>query len=286
MAVGGLTAERARLRRRLLTFGLHLVLAASVLLVAFPVLYGAVVSTQTFQDLFSYPPKITPGDAAPDNYLAAWQKAGMGRLLLNSTLMSVVTALGKIVLSLMAAFALTYFRDFPGKTALFVLILITHMLPLPVRIVPTYQLMQALGWVNTYYALTIPFFASATGTLLFRQFFLTVPASLSEAARIDGAGPLRFLLTILVPLSLNNIAALFMVEFVYMWNQYLWPLIVTTSHQMRVVQIGIKVLVATDAQAEWNIIMAGVMIAMLPPLLVVLALQRTFVRSLSLGAEK
>lgn len=286
MAVGGLTAERARLRRRLLTFGLHVVLACSVLVVAFPVLYGAIVSTQTFQDLFSYPPKITPGDAAPDNYLAAWQKAGMGRLLLNSTLMSVVTALGKIVLSLMAAFALTYFRDFPGKTALFVLILITHMLPLPVRIVPTYQLMQALGWVNTYYALTIPFFASATGTLLFRQFFLTVPASLSEAARIDGAGPLRFLLTILVPLSLNNIAALFMVEFVYMWNQYLWPLIVTTSHQMRVVQIGIKVLVATDAQAEWNVIMAGVMIAMLPPLLVVLALQRTFVRSLSLSAEK
>lgn len=286
MAVRGLTAERARLRRRLLTFGLHLVLACSVLVVAFPVLYGAVVSTQAFQDLFSYPPKITPGNAAPDNYLAAWQKAGMGRLLLNSTLMSVVTALGKIVLSLMAAFALTYFRDFPGKTVLFVLILITHMLPLPVRIVPTYQLMQALGWVNTYYALTIPFFASATGTLLFRQFFLTVPASLSEAARIDGAGPLRFLLTILVPLSLNNIAALFMVEFVYMWNQYLWPLIVTTSHQMRVVQIGIKVLVATDAQAEWNVIMAGVMIAMLPPLLVVLALQRTFVRSLSLSAEK
>lgn len=278
--------RRSRWVRALAGLGLHLVLGAAVVLVLFPVVYGAIVSTQSFRDLFSVPPRLTPGASAVANYVQAWRKAGMGPLLLNSAVIAVTTSAGKIVLSLMAAFAFTYFRDFRGKTVFFVTILITHMLPLPVRIVPTYQLMQSLGWVDTYYALTVPFFASATGTLLFRQFFMTVPPSLSEAARIDGAGPMRFLLQILLPLSLNNVAALFMVEFVYMWNQYLWPLIVTTSQEMRVVQVGIKILIATDAQAEWNVIMAGVMIAMLPPLLVVMALQRTFVRSLSLSVEK
>jgi sn-glycerol 3-phosphate transport system permease protein len=146
--------------------------------------------------------------------------------------------------------------------------------------------MDNLGWVNTYYALTIPFFASATGTLLFRQFFLTVPTSLSDAARIDGAGPMRFLTRILVPLSYNNLVALFMVEFVYMWNEYLWPLIVTTSNEMRVAQIGIKMLVATDAQAEWNVIMAGVVLVMLPPLIILLVFQRQFMRSVTFGQEK
>jgi len=214
------------------------------------------------------------------------QRNRLGRLLANSFLISISVALGKIVLAILAAFAFTYFRDFPGKNILFVVILITHMLPLPVRIVSTFQLMDNLGWVNTYYALTIPFFASATGTLLFRQFFLTVPQSLSDAARIDGAGPMRFLTRILVPLSYNNLMALFMVEFVYMWNEYLWPLIVTTSNEMRVAQIGIKMLVATDAQAEWNVIMAGVILVMLPPLLILLLFQNHFMRTVTFGQEK
>jgi len=273
-------------RRALGVVLLHLALIAAALVVVFPVYYAATVSTHTFQEVFSYPPRLAPGDALWANYVAAWRKVGMGRLLLNSTGISLAVSLGKIVLSVLAAFAFTYFRDFRAKGLFFMLILITHMLPLPVRIVPTYQLMERLGWINTYAALTVPFFASATGTLLFRQFFLTIPPSLSEAARIDGAGPLRFLGQILLPLSWNNLAALFMVEFVYMWNQYLWPLIVTTSNDMRVVQIGIKMLVATDAQAEWNVIMAGVMMAMLPPLVVLLILQRSFVRSISLGQEK
>jgi sn-glycerol 3-phosphate transport system permease protein len=264
----------------------HGMLAAAALVVVFPVLYAVHVSTLEFQDVFVLPPRLAPGAAFLDNFARAWDKVSLGRLLLNSAGIAAAVALGKIVLSVLAAFAFTYCRDFPGKTACFVLILITHMLPLPVRIVPTFQLMHDLGWVNSYQALTVPFFASATGTLLFRQFFLTIPASLSEAARIDGAGPLRFLTTILLPLSLNNLAALFMVEFVYMWNEYLWPLIVTTSHEMRVVQIGLKMLVATDAQAEWNIIMAGVVAAMTPPLVVVMLLQRAFVRSISLGQEK
>lgn len=261
-------------------------LAAAALVIAFPVLFAILTSTQSLQEVFEYPPKLTPGGSLAVNYAHAWEKAGLGRLLLNSAIIAVAVSAGKILLSVAAAFAFTYFGPFPGRTACFLLILITHMLPLPVRIVPTYQLMQTLGWLDTYQALTVPFFASATGTLLFRQFYLTVPTSLSDAARIDGAGPMRFLLTILLPLSANNLAALFMVEFVYMWNDYLWPLIATSSQDMRVVQIGIKLLIATDAQAEWNVIMAGVVLAMLPPLAVVMALQRQFVRSVSLGADR
>ena len=238
--------------------GQHALLLGCVAITCFPVVYALLVSTFDFQQVFIYPPRLIPGTSLLENVGLAWSKVNLGRLLGNSLVISISVALGKIVLSILAAFAFTYFRDFPGKNLLFVVILITHMLPLPVRIVSTYQLMDTLGWVNTYRALTVPFFASATGTLLFRQFFLTVPASLSDAARIDGAGPMRFLTRILIPLSYNNLVALFMVEFVYMWNEYLWPLIVTTSRNMRVAQIGIKMLVATDAQAEWNVIMAGV----------------------------
>jgi len=267
-------------------FGQHGLLLLCVAITCFPVLYALLVSTFDFQQIFIYPPRLIPGTSLLENVGLAWTKVGLGRLLANSFLISISVALGKIGLSILAAFAFTYFRDFPGKNLFFVVILITHMLPLPVRIVSTFQLMDNLGWVNTYYALTIPFFASATGTLLFRQFFLTVPQSLSDAARIDGAGPMRFLTRILVPLSYNNLMALFMVEFVYMWNEYLWPLIVTTSSEMRVAQIGIKMLVATDAQAEWNVIMAGVILVMLPPLIILLLLQNHFMRSVTFGQEK
>ncbi|MFI5340726.1 MAG: carbohydrate ABC transporter permease [Candidatus Methylomirabilales bacterium] len=264
----------------------HALLLVCVSITCFPVLYALLVSTFNFQQVFVYPPRLIPGTSFLGNLVLAWNKVHLGRLLANSLIISVSVALGKIALAVLAAFAFTYFQNFPGKNLLFVVILITHMLPLPVRIVSTFQLMDNLGWVNTYYALTIPFFASATGTLLFRQFFLTVPTSLSDAARIDGAGPMRFLTRILVPLSYNNLVALFMVEFVYMWNEYLWPLIVTTSNEMRVAQIGIKMLVATDAQAEWNVIMAGVVLVMLPPLIILLVFQRQFMRSVTFGQEK
>ena len=147
-------------------------------------------------EVFAFPPKLGPGHAFLVNLAQAWERVGLGRLLLNSSFIALTVAMGKICLAVMAAFAFTYFRDFPGKNACFVIILITHMLPLPVRIVPTFQLMETLGWVNSYQALTVPFFASATGTLLFRQFFLTMPPALSEAARVDGAGPLVFLVRI------------------------------------------------------------------------------------------
>ncbi|MBI4735813.1 MAG: ABC transporter permease subunit [candidate division NC10 bacterium] len=268
------------------SLGQHALLLGCVSITCFPVLYALLISTFDFQQVFIYPPRLIPGMSLLENVGLAWSKVNLGRLLTNSLAISISVALGKTLLSILAAFAFTYFRDFPGKNLLFVVILITHMLPLPVRIVSTFQLMDTLNWVNTYYALTIPFFASATGTLLFRQFFLTVPASLSDAARIDGAGPMRFLTRILLPLSYNNLVALFMVEFVYMWNEYLWPLIVTTSNEMRVAQIGIKMLVATDAQAEWNVIMAGVILVMLPPLVILLLTQNHFMRSVTFGQEK
>jgi sn-glycerol 3-phosphate transport system permease protein len=211
----------------------------------------------------------------------------MGRLLLNTTGISIAVSIGKIALALLAAFAFTYFGNFRGKYFLFFLILITHMLPLPIRIVPTYQLMEDFGWVNTYYALTLPFFASATGTLLFRQFFLTVPTDLSDAARMDGAGAIKFFCRILVPLSRTNITALFMIEFIFMWNQYLWPLIVTNSNEMRVVQIGLKMLLAGEQQApQWNVIMAGMVITIVPPLIILFLLQSSFVKGFAMREEK
>ncbi|RMF94455.1 MAG: carbohydrate ABC transporter permease [Nitrospinota bacterium] len=266
-------------------FLIHAILIIAILLIAFPVIFAFIVSTHAYQDVF--PPRFSLGRYLWENYTQAWKQVNMGRLLWNSTLISVAVSLGKIVLSLMAAFAFTYFGDFRGKGFFFVIILITHMLPLPIRIVPTFELMQDFNWVNTYYALTIPFFASATGTLLFRQLFLTVPLSLSDAARIDGAGPISFLVRILVPLARTNIAALFMIEFIYMWNQYLWPLVVTNSDEMRVVQIGIKMLLLQQAQAaEWNVIMAGTIIAMLPPLIVLFLLQKSFVQGFAMQEEK
>jgi sn-glycerol 3-phosphate transport system permease protein len=265
----------------------HVVLIVGVLIIAFPVIYAVLVSTHTFQESFAFPPKFHVGGNIVHNYAAAWDKVDMGRLLFNSTFISVVVSIGKIALSLLAAFAFTYFGEFRGKYLFFILILITHMLPLPIRIVPTYQLMQNFHWIDTYYALTIPFFASATGTLLFRQFFLTVPTDLSDAARMDGAGPMKFLWRILFPLSRTNIMALFMIEFIYSWNQYLWPLIITNSKEMRVVQIGIKMLLAGEEQAaEWNVIMAGTIIAMIPPLIILFLLQSSFVKGFAMREEK
>jgi len=250
-----------------LTLLTHAALITLVIILAFPVYYALVTSTLSFQ-AYQYPPKLLPGGEFWHNVQEAWVRAKFGRLFFNSVFISLVVSVVKIVLSLLAAFAYTHFR-FRGAGFLFALSMITQMLPLPVRILPTYELMADFHWIDTYYALTVPFFASTTGILLFRQFFLTVPRELSDAARVDGAGPMRYFWQILVPLSRTNIAALFVIEFIFMWSQYLWPLIVTNSADMRVVQIGLKMLIASEQIApEWNVIMAGTVIAMLPPLIV------------------
>lgn len=265
---------------------IHAILIILVIVLAFPVFFALVTSTLSFQEAYQYPPKLIPGNQFANNLKDAWERINIGRLFFNSTLISVVVAIVKTILALMAAFAYTHFR-FRGQGLLFSLCMITQMLPLPVRIVPTYQLMATFNWINSYYALMVPFFASTTGLLLFRQFYMTVPADLPDAARVDGASPMRYFLQILVPISKTNIAALFVIEFIFMWSQYLWPLIVTTTGEMRVIQIGIKMLLASEQIApEWNVIMAGTVIAMLPPLIVLLVLRKSFVQGIAMQTTK
>ncbi len=270
----------------------HLILITGVAIVALPLYVGFVASTLTFDQVTSVPMQMTPGTHLLDNYGAvlfhggtAGSKAPVGRMMWNSLVMAMCIALGKISISMLSAFAIVYFR-FPFRRTCFWLIFITLMLPVEVRILPTYKVVAELGMVDTYAGLTLPLIASATATFLFRQFFLTLPDELTEAARIDGAGPMRFFVDILFPLSRTSMAALFVIMFIYGWNQYLWPLLVTTREDMYTVVIGIKRMVAGgDTLIEWQFVMATAMLALLPPALVVLVMQKWFVRGL-VDAEK
>src|SRR3990167_2987789 len=275
-------------RRPTLGILAHLVLLLGVAVVAFPLYVTFVASTQTAQEILQSPMSLVPGSHLVDNYLAALQGTGMGaasnapvgRMMMVSLITALVIALGKIAISLLSAFAIVYFR-FPFRELFFWAIFVTLMLPVEVRIGPTYEVVAGLGMLNTYAGLTVPLIASATATFLFRQFFLTVPDELVEASRIDGAGPMRFFKDVLVPLSTTSIAALFVIQFIYGWNQYLWPLLVTTEESMYPVVIGIKRMISGgDAATDWNIVMATAVLAMIPPALVVMLMQRWFVKGL------
>jgi len=275
-------------RRPLLALLSHLVLILGVVIVALPVYITFVASTHTTDEIIHPPMSLLPGTQAAENYRAALtgeregsgSKAPVGRMMFVSGVMALTIALGKIAISLLSAFALVYFR-FPLRQTVFWAIFVTLMLPVEVRIGPTYKVVSDLGMLNTYAGLTVPLIASATATFLFRQFFLTVPDELTEASRMDGAGPLRFFWDVLVPLSRTSIAALFVIQFIYGWNQYLWPLLVTTTEDMYPVVIGIKRMISGgDAQTEWGAVMATAMLAMIPPALVVLLMQRWFVKGL------
>ncbi|MEQ4618834.1 MAG: sn-glycerol-3-phosphate ABC transporter permease UgpE [Corticimicrobacter sp.] len=265
----------------------HFILILGVVAVAFPLYVAFVASTQSLEQVRQVPLSLWPGTHMVENYLQALSggstvgsSAPVGRMMWVSLVMAMVIAVGKIAISLLSAFAIVYFR-FPGRHFFFWMIFVTLMLPVEVRIAPTYQVVADLGMLNSYAGLTIPLIASATATFLFRQFFLTVPDELVEAARMDGAGPMRFFRDILLPLSRTSIAALFVIQFIYGWNQYLWPLITTTSEDMYPVVIGIKRMIAGgDAATEWNLVMATAILAMLPPALVVLLMQRWFVKGL------
>jgi sn-glycerol 3-phosphate transport system permease protein len=262
------------------TFLIHGFLILSVLLIGFPLYYSFVISTQSMEEVIQVPQSLIPSSHLWENYIKIWNRLHMGQLLINSTIVALVVSIGKIAISILSAFAIVFF-NFRGKQVAFWLIFITLMLPVPVRIVSTYQVVSYLGWVDTYAGLTIPLIASATATFLFRQFYLTIPDQMVDAAKIDGAGPLRFLWSVLLPNSGANIAALFVVMFIYGWNQYLWPLMVTNSENMRVVVTGIAQTVPTGTQPpEWNLVMAAAMMALLPPVLVVILLQRWFVHGL------
>jgi sn-glycerol 3-phosphate transport system permease protein len=237
--------------------------------------------------MFQSPAPLWPGPHMVENYLAVLRSgigqsanAPVGTMLLNSLIMALVIAIGKIAISIISAYAIVYFR-FPFRMGFFWLIFVTLMLPVEVRIMPTYEVVASLGLLNTYAGLTVPLIASATATFLFRQFFLTVPDELAEAARIDGAGPMRFFRDILLPLSKTNIAALFVIQFIYGWNQYLWPLIVSTEERYYTVVMGISRMVnVVDAVPTWNLVMATAVLGLVPPVIVVLLMQRLFVKGL------
>ena len=274
-------------RRPALTMLSHLILVLGVLIVAFPLYIAFVASTHTANEIVQAPMPMLPGSHFLDNYAAALfgntgggSKAPVGQMMWISFVSAMIIAVGKIAISLLSAFAIVYFR-FPARNFFFWAIFVTLMLPVEVRIGPTYQVVSDLKMLNSYAGLTVPLIASATATFLFRQFFLTIPDELVEASRIDGAGPLRFFRDVLLPLSKTSIAALFVIQFIYGWNQYLWPLLVTTDESMYPVVIGIKRMISGgDAANDWNIIMATALLAMIPPALVVVLMQRWFVKGL------
>ncbi|RUV16653.1 sn-glycerol-3-phosphate ABC transporter permease UgpE [Mesorhizobium sp. M7A.F.Ca.MR.245.00.0.0] len=265
----------------------HAALILGILIVAFPIYYTFVASTQTLQTILRPPLPLLPGDQFWNNYTEALfggvgriGGVSVGRLLLNTTIMALGIAVGKIFISILSAYAIVFFR-FPLRMTFFWLIFITLMLPVEVRILPTYKVMVDLGMIDTYAGLIIPLIASATATLLFRQFFMTIPGELVEAARVDGAGPWRFFFDILLPLSRTNIAALFVILFIYGWTQYLWPLLVTNSSNMNTIVIALRKMVSfADADTQWHLVMVTAMLAIVPPILVVVLMQRWFVRGL------
>jgi sn-glycerol 3-phosphate transport system permease protein len=264
----------------------HGVLLIGLFLVAFPVWVAFVASTHSLQDIRSVPMPLWPGDRALETYWSVLFQGG-GRMsqqtpvtsmLWNSLVMAVCVAVGKIAISIISAFAIVYFR-FPLRMFFFWLIFVTLMLPVEVRILPTFEVVANLGLLDSYGGLIIPLVASATATFLFRQFFMTIPHELAEAARIDGAGPMRFFWDVLVPLSITNIAALFVVLFIYGWNQYLWPLLVTKKLETIVVGVY-KLLAVGDDSVDWPAVMATAMLAMLPPIALVIVMQRWFIKGL------
>jgi len=273
--------------RRGLTIFSHIMLGLGVLTVLFPLYVAFVAATLSNSEVFQVPMPLIPGHALWDNISAIWQHgvaqntAPFGKILFNSTLMALAITIGKISVSILSAFALVWFR-FPLRGLFFWLIFITLMLPVEVRIFPTVEVISNLHMLDSYSGLTLPLMASATATFLFRQFFMTLPDELIEAARIDGAGPMRFFWDIVLPLSKTNLAALFVITFIYGWNQYLWPLLIINDIDLGTAVAGIRSMIGTGdgTPTQWNLVMAAMLLTMIPPVVIVLVMQRAFVRGL------
>ncbi|WP_196062385.1 MULTISPECIES: sn-glycerol-3-phosphate ABC transporter permease UgpE [unclassified Serratia (in: enterobacteria)] len=272
--------------RRGLDIFSHTMLIVGVLVVLFPLYVAFVAATLDDQQVFQVPMTLIPGGRLWDNIRHIWQggvgtlKVPFSMLLLNSVIMALAITCGKIVVSVLSAYAIVYFR-FPLRSLFFWLIFMTLMLPVEVRIFPTVEVISNLNLLDSYTGLTLPLMASATATFLLRQFFMTLPDELLEAARIDGAGPMRFFWDIVLPLSKTNLAALFVITFIYGWNQYLWPILVTSDASMSTAVAGIRSMISTSgAPTQWNQVMAAMMLTLIPPLAVVLLMQRWFVRGL------
>jgi sn-glycerol 3-phosphate transport system permease protein len=272
---------------RLSHFIAHVTLLLGVIIICFPVYYAIIASTHDKSAIINGQVGLLPGGHFWENYTTALFSGGKSTtrepvlaMLMNSFIMAMAIAIGKILISVLSAYAVVYFR-FPLRRTAFWVIFMTLMLPVEVRIFPTYKIVADLGLLDTYTGLAMPLIASATGTLLFRQFFLTIPDELLEASKIDGAGPIRFFRDTVLPLSITTIAALFVIQFIYGWNQYLWPLLITTKDSMQTVVIGIKKMITVqDATTEWQLALTTAVLAMLPPVAVVVLMQRLFVRGL------
>ena len=263
---------------------IHLLLILAVLAVSAPLIFALIKATQESSRVLSA--DLAPGGAFFDNLRQIWTGANLGRYLVNSTVVAVCVTVGKTVLSLLAALAFVYFR-FPLRGLAFTLLLLSLMLPTEVLIVALFDLVSRdLKWTDTYAAIIVPFLASATGTFLFRQHFLNIPTSLADAARIDGCGPLRYLTHILVPMSWNTVGALAVIQFVFAWDQYIWPLVIMQRDEKQVVQVGLRKLIDVGGQTDWGAVMAGAIVTILPPLLVFTLLQKQFSRGFALGQEK
>lgn len=272
--------------RRGLDIFSHLMLIAGVIVILFPLYVAFVAATLDNKSVFETPMTLIPGGHLWENLALIWQKgvggntAPFGLLLLNSFVMALGITIGKIAVSILSAFAIVWFR-FPLRNLFFWMIFITLMLPVEVRIFPTVEVIASLKLLDSYTGLTLPLMASATATFLFRQFFMTLPDELLEAARIDGASPMRFFRDIVLPLSRTNLAALFVITFIYGWNQYLWPILITSNADMGTAVAGIKSMISTgDGTTQWNQVMAAMLLTLAPPLVVVLVMQRAFVRGL------
>ncbi len=264
----------------------HLALALACLIIGFPMIFSIIKSTQNLGQIMAYPPNLSVGDQLFQNYSAAWNSSNLVRLMGNTILVAVAVTLGKTITSLLAGTAFVFFK-FPLKGFLFIFVLLTLMMPTDILVVALYRLMGQLHWTSTYQALIAPFLASATGTLLFRQHFSNIPVDLADAAQIDGAGPLRYLWSVLIPISWNVIGALAMIQFIGVWNQYLWPLLIMNDNTRQLVQVALKGITnnALD-QGNWGVALAASVIASVPPLIVFLVLQESFLRGFALTREK
>ena len=269
----------------------HTFLIVGCMLVLFPIYVSFVASTLRLEQIFQRPMPFLPGGEFLTNYYQALFVGGRGLggaraigalvMVRNSLILAVGITVSKIIISLLSSFAIVFFR-FPGRFIAFWLVLVTLMLPVEVRIVPTYQLVSSMGLLNSYAGLILPLAVSATATFLFRQYFMTIPDEMVEAAKVDGASPMRFFWHILIPMSRTPIATLVVIQFVYGWNQYLWPLIATTERRFWTLMIGLSRMLATaDHQADWHIVMAITIIAMIPTIVIVLSMQQQFVKGLT-----
>ena len=269
-------------RKEILT---HIALIFVVLVVLAPVLFALAKSTQTRAEVYRFPPMLGPGSAGLLNYKIVWHQFDLGLYMKNTLIVAGIVMLFKTLFSMTAGLGLVYY-DFPFKEAIFYFILFTLMMPTEIMIVALFNLVSDLGWGDSYAALSVPFLASATGVFLFRQHFASIPADLADAARVDGAGPMRFLWSVLIPMSWNTIAALALIQFIYMWNMYIWPLVIIRDNERQLIQVGLRALTNQQDTTNWGWVMAAAIMAMIPPMLIFILLHEQFTKGFALGKDK